>query len=88
MASSQGIRAGRAFVELFAADSRLVRDLRRAKKHLKAFGDSVRNSSLKVVAIVCVGEALYNLNSAPIAGGRAVCGIWSKGAAVSSAIRR
>ena len=38
MASTQGIRAGRAFVELFADDSKLVRGLRRAEKRLKAFG--------------------------------------------------
>jgi transposase InsO family protein len=32
MASAKGIRAGRAFVELFADDSKLVRGLRRAEK--------------------------------------------------------
>lgn len=42
MASAQGIRAGRAFVELFADDSKLVRGLRRAEKKLKAFGDVER----------------------------------------------
>ena len=40
MPSARGIRAGRAFVELFADDSKLVRGLRRAEKRLKAFGES------------------------------------------------
>ena len=31
-------RAGRAFVELFAGDSKLVRGLRRVEKKLKGFG--------------------------------------------------
>ncbi len=51
MASTQGIRAGRAFVELFADDSRLVRGLRAAEKKLKAFGEGVRNLGLKVIGI-------------------------------------
>ena len=51
MATAQGIRAGRAFVELFADDSKLVRGLRQAEKKLKAFGDSIRNLGLKTVAL-------------------------------------
>lgn len=51
MASAQGIRAGRAFVELFADDSKLVRGLRAAEKKLKAFGDSIRNLGLKMVGL-------------------------------------
>ena len=51
MASTQGIRAGRAFVELFADDSKLVRGLRRAERKLRAFGDSVRNLGLKMAAL-------------------------------------
>ena len=51
MANTQGIRAGRAFVELFADDSKLVRGLRQAEKKLKSFGDSVRNMGLKTVAL-------------------------------------
>ncbi|MBN2581478.1 MAG: phage tail tape measure protein [Planctomycetes bacterium] len=51
MANSTAIRAGRAFVELFADDSKLVRGLRRAEKKLKAFGDSVRNLGLKMAGI-------------------------------------
>ena len=49
--SAKGIRAGRAFVELFADDSKLVRGLRRASAKLKAFGESVRNMGLKLAAL-------------------------------------
>ncbi len=35
------IRAGRAFVELFADDSKLVRGLRRAEGRVKAFGNRI-----------------------------------------------
>ena len=51
MATAQGIRAGRAFVELFADDSKLVRGLRRAEQKLKAFGDSIRNMGLKAIGL-------------------------------------
>jgi hypothetical protein len=51
MPSTQGIRAGRAFVELFADDSKLVRGLRRAEKKLKFFGDSIRNVGLKTAGL-------------------------------------
>jgi len=51
MPSTQGIRAGRAFVELFADDSKLVRGLRAAEKKLKAFGQGIRNLGLKVLGI-------------------------------------
>lgn len=39
--TSGAIRAGRAFVELFADDSKLVRGLRAAEKKLRAWGQSV-----------------------------------------------
>ena len=48
MSSAKGIRAGRAFVELFADDSKLVRGLRRASAKLQAFGASVRDIGLKM----------------------------------------
>jgi len=51
LASTQGIRAGRAFVELFADDSKLVRGLRRAQKKLKAFGQSIRAMGLKIAGL-------------------------------------
>ncbi len=41
MATATGIRAGRAFVELFVDDARLVRGLRRAQAKLAAFGSSI-----------------------------------------------
>ena len=61
MPSARGIRAGRAFVELFADDSKLVRGLRRAEKRLKAFGDRIRNMGLKIAGL---GAAML----APLAG--------------------
>jgi len=51
MPSARGIRAGRAFVELFADDSKLVRGLRRAEKRFKAFGDRIRNFGLKIAGL-------------------------------------
>ncbi|MBL0920931.1 MAG: phage tail tape measure protein [Phycisphaerales bacterium] len=42
MAKSNAIRAGRAFVELFADDTALVRGLRRAQQRLSAFGEGAR----------------------------------------------
>ena len=41
MAEGRAIRAGRASVQLFADDSRLVRGLRRARRRLLAFGQQV-----------------------------------------------
>lgn len=41
--TAQAIRAGRAFVELFADDTKLVRGLRAAERRLKAFGESVQS---------------------------------------------
>lgn len=61
MSSTKGIRAGRAFVELFADDSKLVRGLRRAEKRLKAFGGNIRNMGLKMAGL---GSAML----APLAG--------------------
>jgi hypothetical protein len=49
--STSSIRAGRAFVELFADDSKLVRGLRRAEKKLRAFGDSIRGFGLKLAGL-------------------------------------
>jgi hypothetical protein len=61
MAEPSAIRAGRAFVELFADDSKLVRGLRTAQKKIKAFGDSIRNMGLKLTGL---GSAL----AAPLLG--------------------
>jgi len=49
--STRGIRAGRAFVELFADDSRLVRGLKRAQARIAAFGAGVRNVGLKMAGV-------------------------------------
>src|SRR3990172_2143715 len=51
MASAQGIRAGRAFVELFADDTKLVRGLKAAERKLKAFGAGVRSIGTKLFAL-------------------------------------
>jgi hypothetical protein len=49
--SSHGIRAGRAFVELYADDSRLVRGLRSAQQRLAAFGAAVRQLGTQMLAL-------------------------------------
>jgi len=51
MPQAGAIRAGRAFVELFADDSKLVRGLKRAQAKLKAFGEGVRNLGLKLAGL-------------------------------------
>ncbi len=51
MAGTQGIRAGRAFVELFADDSKLARGLSAASAKLKAWGASIRALGTKVAAL-------------------------------------
>jgi len=51
MASSQGIRAGRAFVELFTDNRKLVRGLRAAEKKLKNFGRQIRGYGLKLAGL-------------------------------------
>jgi len=48
---SGAIRAGRAFVELFADDSKLVRGLKAAQAKLKAFGASVRAMGTKMMGL-------------------------------------
>lgn len=57
MATGQGIRAGRAFVELFADDTKLVRGLKAAEKRLQAFGAGVRS----------LGTQLFGLGAAAVA---------------------
>jgi len=49
--NTNAIRAGRAFVELFADDRRLVRGLRAAERKLKAFGANIRNLGLKMAGL-------------------------------------
>lgn len=55
MAKSGAVKAGRAFVELFADRSKLVRGLRAAAADLKAFGAKVRTLGL---AMAGIGTAL------------------------------
>lgn len=50
MASAGGIRAGRAYVELTADDSKLAAGLRSAQRKLQAFGSSVRSIGTQVAA--------------------------------------
>ena len=45
--NANSIRAGRAFVELFADNTKLVRGLRAAKTQLLAFGKDVRDKVVK-----------------------------------------
>jgi phage-related protein len=62
MAGSAGaIRAGRAFVELFADNSKLVKGLRAAERQVKDFGNKIRNIG---AAIAGIGMAV----TAPLAG--------------------
>ena len=51
MMSTQAIRAGRAFVELFADDAQLRKGLKGASDRLKAFGGVVRNIGLAFTAM-------------------------------------
>jgi len=50
MASGRAIRAGRAFVELFADNSKLVRGLRAARAKVKAFGRRLQNIGTRIAA--------------------------------------
>lgn len=45
------IRAGRAFVEIFAEDKKLIAGLRRAQARLRAFGASFKSAGLKMIAV-------------------------------------
>ena len=54
-ASASAVRAGKAFVELFADNTKLVAGLRAAKTKLKAFGEDVRSVGLKTFAAGAAG---------------------------------
>jgi TP901 family phage tail tape measure protein len=56
-ASTGAIRAGRAFVEIFADDSKLSRDLRRASGKLSRFGADVRNIGAAMVGVSTAAAA-------------------------------
>jgi hypothetical protein len=51
MASAQGIRAGAAYVELYARDNRLVKGLDAAARRLKAFGASITAIGSKIAVL-------------------------------------
>jgi len=51
MASPSKIRAGQAFIELFADDTRLVRGLRRAQARLNAFGRGVSRMGTRLLGV-------------------------------------
>lgn len=51
MASSQGIKAGSAFIELLVNDEKLVKGLQKASKKLKAFGESIAGWGKKLMGI-------------------------------------
>ncbi len=51
MPSAGSIRAGRAFVELFVNDSRLVRGLRGAQRRIKAFGRKISQLGRKLAGL-------------------------------------
>ena len=57
MASTKGIEAGRAFVSLFADDSKLVRGLRKAEARVRAFGSKISG----------IGRTMTGLSAAVIA---------------------
>ena len=57
MTNAGAIRAGRAYVELFAEDSRLIAGLKRSERQLKAFGQAVTTigSGLKTAGLWMAG---------------------------------
>ena len=61
MAGARAIRAGRAFVEVFADNSKLRRGLRRAQARLQAFGGKVRTmgANLGKVGLVMAAPMAY-----------------------------
>jgi len=63
MTSARGIRAGAAFIELYANDNRLVRGLKRAQRRLRAFGDSVSSIGKRMAAISTAAFAPVGLIS-------------------------
>ena len=77
--SSKGIRAGRAFVELFADDSRLVRGLKAAEAKVMAFGRSIQR----------IGKGMMALSAAVVAPLVASAKVFAKmGDAVAKMARR
>jgi len=59
MATTQGIRAGRAFVELYANDNKLVRGLRSAQRKLKRFGATITSIGARVAGFGIAAAASF-----------------------------
>jgi len=66
--SSTAIRAGRAFVELFADDTKLVRGLRRAEARIRAFGDKLKNIGRRMMGLGLAAAAPLALSTRIFAG--------------------
>jgi len=63
MAFATAVKAGRAFVEIFADDSRLVRGLRRAQARLRAFAIGAQNIGRRLLAPAIAGGVLFGLTA-------------------------
>jgi len=59
MPSQRGIRAGKAYVELYADDNRLARGLKSAQKRLRNFGRAVRALGLQMMGAAGVMAAPF-----------------------------
>jgi len=66
--SSSAIRAGRAFVELFADDTKLVRGLRRAEGKVRAFGDKLKNMGRRMLSVGISASAPLAISTKVFAG--------------------
>lgn len=62
------IKAGRAFIEVFADDTRLAKGLRSAQAKLKAFGASAMKIGRQLLAPAVAGGALFGLTAQIFAG--------------------
>ena len=67
MVAAQGIRAGRAFVELGVSD-KLTGGLRKAQRRLKAFGASVRSIGQRMVAVSAAAVTPFAVSTTVFAG--------------------
>ncbi len=68
MPAAGAIRAGKAFVELFLDDSKLVRGLRRAQAKLKAFGKSVQQIGRQLLSVGSLAAVPFALSAKTFAG--------------------
>ena len=68
MPNTNAIRAGRAFVELFTDDSKLVRGLRRAEKKLKNFGARIGAMGRKMATLGAAAAAPLAVSTKIFAG--------------------